>query len=143
MFQTAHRFVEHIPPAAARVTDDFTAFDADERGGVGQLPQAAGDPFGDELAVGEKLKVAVRVRGEEAEQLRVHERFAAEDAKEDVAVPFGVGDRAVERVEVDRVFLLYVHPATLTAEVAGVEDGEVKERREILSAPDPALEPPD
>ena len=52
------------------------------------LPSArsfARDLVGDELAVGEDLEVAVGVRCEHVEQLRVHERLAAEDAEEAVA----------------------------------------------------------
>ena len=48
------------------------------------------DFVGDELAVGEDLEVSVRVRGEQIEQLRVHERLAAEDAEEGVPVRLGV-----------------------------------------------------
>ena len=80
------------------------------------------------------------MRREQVEQLRVHERLAAEDAEEGVAVPLGVGDGAVERVEVDGVLLLHVHPAALAAEVAGVDDREVEERRKILAALDAPLE---
>ena len=58
-----------------------------------------GDLVGDQLAVGEDLEVAVRVRGEDVQQLRVHERLAAEDAEVAVAVLLGVADDPVQLVE--------------------------------------------
>ena len=62
---------------------------------------SARDFVGDELAVGEDLEIAVRMRREQIEQLRVHERLAAEDAEERVPVRLRVGDRAVQRLEID------------------------------------------
>ena len=44
---------------------------------------------GDEVAVGEDLKVAVAVAAEDLQHLRVHERLAAEDAEERVAHRLG------------------------------------------------------
>ena len=44
-----------------------------------------GHLVGDELAVGEDLEVAIGMRGQDVEQVRVHERLAAEDAEEAVA----------------------------------------------------------
>ena len=140
MFQPAHRSVEHVLLAAALIAGDFTAFDADQRRGVAQLAQAGRGLLRDELAVGEKLKVTVGVSGEQIEQLRVHERFAAEDAEERVPVPFGVGDGAIERVQVNGVLLLHIHPAALATEVARVDDGKIEERGEVFAALDAPLE---
>jgi hypothetical protein len=70
----------------------------------------------------------------------VHERLAAEDAEEGVAVLLRIEDRAVERGEIDGVLRLDVDPATLAAEIAGVENREVEERREVFAAFDAALE---
>ena len=44
----------------------------------------------DELPVGEDLEVAIGVGVEHIEQVRVHERLAAEDAEVAVALPLGV-----------------------------------------------------
>jgi len=61
--------------------------------------------------------------------------------KKAFAVRLGVGNRAVERVEVDGLALgLHIHPAPLAAQVAGVDDREVKERRKVFAALDPVLE---
>src|SRR5438552_6415950 len=70
----------------------------------------------------------------------MHERLAPQDAEEDVSVPLGVSDGAIERVEIDGVLVLHVHPATLAAQVARVDDGKIEERREIFAAPDAPLE---
>ena len=80
--QAAQGAVEHVLVAAALVAHGAGAFDADQRRGVAELPQRARDLLGDELAVGEDLEIAVRMLREEVEQLRVHERLAAEDAEE-------------------------------------------------------------
>src|SRR5687767_14882529 len=73
------------------------------------------------------------MRGQEIKQFGMHEWLAAKDAKERIAVPLGVGDRAIQRFKINRVLLLHVHPATLATEVAGVEDREVQERRKIIA----------
>src|SRR5205085_2385111 len=89
---------------------------------------------------GENLKVAVRVRGQNLQQLRVHERLAAEDAKKAVADFFGLVDHLVHRRDVDRLLLGGdVDPATLAAEVAAIDDGDVEEGRKKFAALEPAL----
>ena len=89
---------------------------------------------GDEVAVGEDLEVAVGVLGEHVEQVRVHERLAADDAEEDVAHRLGFADQLVERVGLDRLLLGGdVDPAALAAQVAAVDDRDVEERREELA----------
>jgi hypothetical protein len=70
----------------------------------------------------------------------VHERFAAENAEEGVPVALGVSDGPVERVEVNGVLLRDIHPATLTAEVARVENRKIEEGRKVLAPPDAPLE---
>ena len=95
MFQPAHRFVEHVLFSTALITDNFTTFDANERGGISQPAEFRGDFFRDELAIGENLKVAVGMRREQLEQLGMHERLAAQNAKESVPVLLRIGDRAV------------------------------------------------
>src|SRR5262249_33536070 len=125
-----HRLAENAVAAAALVAYDLVALDADERRGVAELPQPFRLLVGDEVAVGEDLEVAVGVGGEEIEELRVHERLAADDAEEDVAHRLGLGDEAVERVERDGLLLgRHVHPAALAAQVAAVDDRNVEKRR--------------
>ena len=88
---------------------------------------------GDEVAVGEDLEVAVRVLGEHVEQLRVHERLAADDAEEDVAHLLRFADQLVERVGLDRLLLGgHIDPAALAAQVAAVDDRDVEKRRKEL-----------
>src|SRR5205823_6484757 len=72
-----HRPVPNIGPAAALVADDYVAFDADERRDVAELPHPLGALVGDELAVGEDLKIAIGVLGQHVEQMRMHEWLAA------------------------------------------------------------------
>jgi len=54
------------------------------------------------------------------------------------------GRMAIERVEVNRVARrLDVHPAALAAQVAGIDDREVEERREVFATLHAPLEPLD
>ena len=140
MFQPAHGFVENILLPAPGVAGDLAPLDADQGRGIAQAAQAGRHLLRDELAIGEKLKVTVRMRREQVEQLRVHERFAAQNAEKSVPVPFGIGDGAVQRMEIDAVSLLDIHPAALATQIARIEDGEVKERRKIFAALDAPLE---
>ena len=93
------RLGQHLHPAAALVADDLRALDADERRDVAEPRQLARDLVGDELAVREDLEVAVGMRREQIEQLRMQERLAAEDAEVGVAVRLRVADDAVQLVE--------------------------------------------
>ena len=132
--------VSTCSPAAALVADDLGAFDADERRDVAEPRELARDLVGDELPVGEDLEVAVGMRGEEIEQLRMQERLAAEDAEVGVAVRLGVADDAVQLVE--RELLRgrrHVHPAALAAQLTAGDDRDEEERREVLAAPPPPL----
>ena len=58
------------------------------------LPQLGRGLVVEEVPVGEDLEVAVGVRLEQLEDLRVHEGLAAEEAEEAVAVLLGVRDQA-------------------------------------------------
>jgi hypothetical protein len=74
----------------------------------------------------------------------VHQRLAADDAEEAVPHRLRLADEAVEGVGRDGLLLVgHVHPAALAAEVAGVDDGDVQERREHLAALEPQLVPVD
>ena len=51
-------------------------------------------------------------------------------------------DEAAHRCQIDRgSFGFYIDPASLAAQVAGVDDRDVEERRKVLPLPKPALEP--
>ena len=80
---------EHALAAAALVADDLVPFDADERRDVAELAELLRHFVGDEVAVGEDLEVAIAVAAEDLQDLRVHERLAAEDAEERVAHRLG------------------------------------------------------
>ena len=91
-----HRFRQHAVPAAALIADDLGPFDADERRDVAELAHLLARFLGDEMAVGEDLEIAIGMRLQQLEQLRVHERLAADDAEEDVAHLLGFADHACE-----------------------------------------------
>ena len=68
---------------------------------------------------------------EEIEEPRMEERLAPEKAEERVPVRFRVGDDPVKFLRRHhRPRRLDVDPASLAAEVAGIDDREVEERRE-------------
>src|SRR5688572_7815641 len=53
-----------------------------------------------------------------------------------------VCDRPVQRLQINRdPVRFHIHPATLAAQVAGIENREIKERRKILTALSSRLEP--
>src|SRR5262249_9057422 len=85
---------EDVEPAAALVADDFHAFDADQRRHIPDLAQLARNFIRDELAVREDLKIAVRMGGENIEQLGMKERLTAQDPKVAVAVRLRVVEKA-------------------------------------------------
>ena len=69
---------------------------------------------------------------EEIQQLRVHERLATEDAEEGISMFLGIQNGAVQRFQINSIARsLDIHPTTLAAEIAGVQNAQVKERREI------------
>src|SRR5207249_1697719 len=80
------------------------------------------------------------MRREQVQQLRVHERLAAQNPEEGVPVLFGVGDGAIQALQLDGVLLLDIYPAALAAKVAGVDDREIEKRRKIVAAFDAPLE---
>ena len=86
VLQALHRLARARPPRPRRSSLTISrALDADERRDVAELPHPLRLLGRDEVAVGEDLEVAVGVLGEHVEQVRVHERLAADDAEEDVA----------------------------------------------------------
>ncbi len=114
---------QDIAAAAALVADDFAAFHADQWRHVAQAAQAFRFFIGDELAVGENLEVAIGVRFEQLEELRVHERLAADDAEEDVAHCLRFAHQLVERFRLHRFhFCRDIDPAALAAQIAGIDD---------------------
>ena len=77
-----HRFVEHFLPTAALVADDFATFDADERRNITTLAELSSDLGGNEVAVGENLKIAIGMAAEDFQDVGMHEGFAADDTEE-------------------------------------------------------------
>src|SRR5262245_1927387 len=137
--QPGHRLAEHIGPAAPLVADNLRPLDADQRRDVAHPPQALRLLVGDELAVGKDLEVAIRMRFEQLEELRMHERLAADDAEEDVAHLLRFAHELVKRLRRHRLHLRrHIDPAALAAQIARVDDTDVEEWRKDL----PALEPP-
>ena len=126
--------------AAPFVADDLGPFDADERGDVAEPRQLARDVVGDQLAVGEDLEIAVRMRGEDIEELRMQERLAAQDAEVAVAVRLGVADDAIQLFQRELLRRrLDVDPAALAAQLAARDYRDEEERREVLAALAPPL----
>src|SRR5688500_16424273 len=71
----------------------------------------------------------------------MHERLAPEDSEKYVPVCLRVVDRSVQRRQIDlRPLGFHIHPATLAAQVARIDNRKIQERRKILSALDAALE---
>ena len=129
-----HALAVNIRLAAPLVADELGAFDGNERGDIAHLTHFFGNLIGDELPVGENLKITIGMFGQNIEQPLVHERFAAEDAEETITRLACLANEPVQLLRLN-LFLLRrdVHPAALAAEVAGIEHGYVKERRKVLA----------
>ncbi len=70
------------------------------------------------------------MRFKDRQQIFVHERFASQDAKEAIAHLFGLGDRAIDRVEFDpRLLGSHVDPTALAAQIAAIDHRQIKKRR--------------
>src|ERR1051325_5881404 len=93
--QAAQRAIENIFIAAALIASDFTTFDRNERRGISTRAQTLGHFWRDELAVGENLEITIGMRLENFEKARMHERFAAQNSEEGVAMRLCVVDGAI------------------------------------------------
>jgi hypothetical protein len=72
----------------------------------------------------------------------MHERLAAEDTEIAVAGALGLADQTIEPFGVDHLARpVDLHPAALAAEIAAVDNRNVQERRKMLAALQPPLEP--
>jgi hypothetical protein len=130
-----HRLAENIIATTALIADDLGSFDTDQRGHVPQLPQSFCDFVGDEVAVGENLKIGVRVSRQNVEKFFVHEGLATQDTEEGVPHLLGFGQRLVHGCEVDFGLLACnVNPTALATKIASVDNGDVQKRREELPA---------
>jgi hypothetical protein len=89
---------QHAGAPAARVAHAASPLDADERSGIAQPAQFTRDRVGDQVPVREDLEVAIRVAREDREQIRMHERLAAQNAEEAVPLALGRADEAVQRL---------------------------------------------
>src|SRR5262245_19060974 len=70
----------------------------------------------------------------------MHERLAAEDGKERITHLLGFANHPVHRVRFDPFLLRRdVYPATLTSQVAAIDDRNVQEGRKELAAFEPAF----
>jgi hypothetical protein len=113
------------------ITDHFPSFNTYQGGGITSSPHALGNLVGDQLAVGEDLKIGLGLLLDQIQQLWVHEGFPAEKAKKSVAVRSGFIDQAMQAIELDAFSRgFHIHPAALAAEVTAVQDAQVEKRRE-------------
>ena len=79
---------------------------------------------------------------QDVEQPLIHEWLTAEDAEEAVARLARLADEPVQLLRLNLLlFCADVHPTALTAEVAGIEHGDVQEWRKVLALLQPFLEP--
>jgi len=105
------------------------------------LRQSFSDRFRDELAIGKDLKVTVRMLRQHIEEVRMHERLSAENAKETVSMRFGIVDEAMKGGCIDHLSRAFdVDPAALAPQVARVNNGNVEKGGEIFTALDSPFE---
>jgi hypothetical protein len=71
----------------------------------------------------------------------MHERFSAENAEKTITMRFGIPNDFVQAREInDFTGGFHIHPATLAAKVAAIDNRKIEKRREVLALLDPALE---
>lgn len=129
-----HRLRQHTRPAAAFIADNLRPFHADQWSDVAEPADFPGHFGSDEVTVGKYLEIALRMVGEHFEKSRVHERFTPDDAEEHIASCLGFVDELVERRDIDDLlFCSNINPAALTAEIAGIDDGDVEKRGKDFS----------
>src|SRR5207253_1386907 len=87
------------------------------------------------------LKVAARMCFEKIEEFGIHERLAAKDSEKAVAMLFGVVDQIVQSGQIDRFAWRFdIDPATVAAQVATIDNREIKKRRKEFAAFDSPFE---
>jgi len=134
ILQAFHGLAEHPAPAAALVADDLVALHADQRRHVAQPAHLASAGVGDKLAVGEDLEIAVGMLGQHVEKVGMHERLAADNAKEDIAHLLRFAQQLVHGLGLDNLLLGgHVHPAALAAQIAAINNRDVQEGRKDLA----------
>src|SRR4051794_6992121 len=94
------------------------------------------------MSVRKHLEIAIAMRAENLQNLRVHERLAAENAEERIAHRLGFTDQPVHRRRLDpRLLGGHIDPATLAAEIAAIDDRDIEERRKEFPPLEPRLVP--
>src|SRR4029078_8407572 len=137
-----HRLAEYSTASAALVADNLVPLDTDQRRHVAEVAELACNFVRDEMAVGEDLQVTVAMGAEDFQNLRVHERLAAENAEERVAHRLRFADETVHCCRLNAGLLgRHIDPASLTAHVAHIDDRDVEKRREEFAALEPRFVP--
>jgi hypothetical protein len=92
------------------------------------------------MSIRKHLKVAIGMPTENFQDIGVHKRLAANDAKEKIALLVGFANDAGERVDFD-LFLLRrnVDPAALAAKIAAIDDRDVEKWGEKVAPPETLL----
>src|SRR3954465_6422033 len=121
ILQPAQCLVENILLSSSIIARDFAPLDAHQWGGIPNLSQTGCNLLSDELAVRKKLEITIRMCRQDIEQLGMHERLPAEQTEKSVPMFFGIRDRSIQRLEIDRVLLRHIYPASLATKVAGVD----------------------
>ena len=71
----------------------------------------------------------------------MHEGLATQDAKKTVAMLFGIRDEIMEVLTAEHLSRrFHIDPASLAAQIAAIQDGDIKKRRQILAVLQPAFE---
>lgn len=140
VLDTLHRLVQHAVSTTTGIADDFGTFDTDERSDIAEATKFLGDFVGDEVSVGEDLKIDVAIGFEDFQQIAVHEGFATENPKEAIPHRFGLGDGFVRCFQFDAVlFRTNVDPTSLASQITAIDDRKVEERREELAFLEPSF----
>jgi len=120
------RLVVNAKSPATLIAHEFGPLDANQRRRVSRLAKFRSHLIVDKVPIREYLEVAIAVFIQYLEQLWMHERFAAEDSEEAVAMFLGVDDELVNVCEREvRLRCGDVDPTTGTPKIAGVGNRNV------------------
>jgi hypothetical protein len=135
ILEALHRFAQNACSTSPLIANELGALHRDQWRYVAKLSQSLRDLVRNEVAVREYLEVRIGMGGEDIEQLFVQEWLASENTEERVPHRLGFVQGAVHGVQLDFCLLARdIDPTPLASQIAGVDDRQIKKRREKFAS---------
>ena len=129
-FQSCNRLGEHVVTAATQPRFRLHAFDTDERRDIAQLGKTCANIVVQKRSICEQLKIRLRIVLNQRHDIRMQERFAAQQAEKLRIVFFRRIDDALHLLQRQghrRLCLL--HPTAFAMQIAAIRNGHHDEGR--------------